>query len=245
MVLLPRAPYEAKYTPYCSIIGFSFDDQTGTHAFATDRKTPFHAMPNGLAYVPAGCDVYSRSSTGGEYLRVTCLGDRERPSMRFGNVVDTTAIQAAFTLRRALLSGDAVDLLDCEHSLMALESRVTTVLVPSDENDTTHSWMSESRLRRVVDFVEARLDTPLTVSEIAVELELSPAYFSREFKKSIGRSPHQYIVDRRLERARHLLQTSQQNLSSIAYSCGFSSHSHMTELFRKRLGTTPGRLREQ
>ena len=59
--LLPQSPYDAAYTPDAAIIGFAFDSQAGVHAFATDRRTEFPAKPNGLAYVPRGCDVYSES----------------------------------------------------------------------------------------------------------------------------------------------------------------------------------------
>jgi len=68
--LLPRAPYEVRYTPSKTVIGFSFEAQVGTHAFASDTAKQFHARPNGLACVPAGCDVYSQSPSGGEYLKV-------------------------------------------------------------------------------------------------------------------------------------------------------------------------------
>ena len=94
--------------------------------------------------------------------------------------------------------------------------------------------MTAQRLQQVDDIIAARLDTQLTVSEIALEFELSSGYFSREFKKTVGPTPHHYIVDRRLGRARLLLQNPGQDLSSIAYACGFASHSYMTEPFRVR-----------
>jgi len=68
--LLPAAAYEAAYTPEAPVIGFAFEAQAGTHAFASDRKRPFQAKPNHLSFVPAGCDVYSQSAQGGEYLRI-------------------------------------------------------------------------------------------------------------------------------------------------------------------------------
>ena len=60
--LLPAAAYEAAYTPGAPVIGFAFEAQAGTHAFASDRKRPFQAKPNHLSFVPARCDVYSCSA---------------------------------------------------------------------------------------------------------------------------------------------------------------------------------------
>lgn len=70
--LLPRKPYQTAYTPEAAVIGFAFESQVGMHAFGSDRRVAFRARPNGLAYVPPGCDVYSCSVNGGEYLRIAC-----------------------------------------------------------------------------------------------------------------------------------------------------------------------------
>src|SRR6516225_8786127 len=98
--LLPAAAYEAAYTPGAPVIGFAFEAQVGTHAFASDRKRPFQAKPNHLSFVPAGCDVYSQSARGGEYLRVVVKGGTDRGwNERFSNIVDARAIPIAERLR--------------------------------------------------------------------------------------------------------------------------------------------------
>ena len=71
-------PYCARYCPAEPIIGFAFDPQAGIHAFGSDRRTAFRAKPNGFAYVPSGCDVYSKSESGGEYMRVVIKGPRRK-----------------------------------------------------------------------------------------------------------------------------------------------------------------------
>jgi len=244
--LLPSAPYDASYTSDLPIIGFSFDAQEGTHAFASDRKKAFHAKPNGLAYVPAGCDVFSESAKGGEYLKIVC-SSKHQPSWtrnkQFSDVIDRTAIEAAFRLRRALLSGEFNNVLECEQSLMVLEESVATVIDNPGDVDHGAKWMCIQRFKRIDDFVDAHLDYKLTVGELAAAFGLSAAYFSREFKKFVGRPPHQYIVDKRLVRARHLLQQPHENLSAVALDCGFASHSHMAEIFRSRFGCTPEKYR--
>jgi hypothetical protein len=106
--LLPRHPYQAAYTPDLPVIGFAFDGQVGVHAFGSDRKAAFRARANGLAYVPAGCDVYSQSKHGGEYLKITVEkqqhGEPWPWPRRFSDVIDPVAIGAAQRLRRLLPS---------------------------------------------------------------------------------------------------------------------------------------------
>src|ERR1700733_6528298 len=104
--LLPRTAYCAAFTPGLPSIGFAFDGQTGVHAFASDRRSDFRARPNSLAYVPPGCDVYSQSDHGGEYLKVPFAPEPDAPwlnARRFNDVIDAAAIDAAQRLRRELL----------------------------------------------------------------------------------------------------------------------------------------------
>jgi AraC family transcriptional regulator len=244
--LLPRDPYQAAYTPDLPVIGFAFDGQTGVHAFGSDRKVDFQAKPNGLAYVPAGCDVYSVSKHGGEYLTVTLDGLREEPwsrSRRFSDAIDPLAIAAAQQLRRQLLAGDGIDELQCERLVQTLRERTIGVLGGTIAEPDAASWMTSRRLRLVDDMVEAGLATKLTVEDLASALLLSAGFFSRAFTAAVGKSPHDYIIDRRITRARTLLKDATFDLSTVAHAAGFASHAHMTATFRKRLGVTPSAVR--
>ena len=242
--LLPRHAYCASYTAEAPVIGFAFDAQRGTHAFNSDRRTDFHTRPNGLAYVPRGCDVYSRSDVGGEYLRITLSRPRDAwRSQRFSDLIDEAAIDAAHRLRRALLARDGVDVLDCERGVLILEARTAACLQVPSSHRTSERWMTPQRLRLVDDLIEARLDARLTVQDIADMLGLSVGFFCRAFRTAIGQSPHDHIIDRRVARARTLLADPALDLSSIAVASGFASHAHMTATFRKRLGVTPRELR--
>ena len=242
--LLPRHAYCASYTAEAPVIGFAFDAQSGTHAFGNDRRTDFHTRPNGLAYVPQGCDVYSRSDVGGEYLRITLRRPRDAwRSQRFSDLIDESAIDAAHRLRRALLTRDGVDVLDCERRVLILEQRTAACLQAPSRRHTSERWMTPQRLRLVDDLIEARLDARLTVQDIADTLGLSAGFFCRAFRTAIGQSPHDHIIDRRVARARTLLADPAMDLSAIALASGFASHAHMTATFRKRLGVTPRELR--
>jgi AraC family transcriptional regulator len=244
--LLPRNGYQAAYTPSQPIIGFAFDGQVGVHAFGSDRKADFRARPNGLAYLPSGCDVYSRSDHGGEYLRISLArepgGTRPR-ERRFSDMIDLIAIDAAENLRRQLLAGDRIDPLECERFVQCIVERAATVLGTPCVEPAAGSWLTPRRLRLVDDLIEARLDAKVTVQELADALGLSAGFFCRAFKAAIGKAPYDHIVDRRISRARALLPRDELDLSAIAHASGFASHAHMTSTFRCRLGITPSELR--
>jgi AraC family transcriptional regulator len=109
--------------------------------------------------------------------------------------------------------------------------------------DNKANWMTSHRLRLSLDRIEARLAHRLTVQQLAADLGLSVGFFSRAFKAAVGKAPHDYIIDRRVSRAREMLQTLDQNMSTIAQATGFSSHAHMSSVFRRRLGATPSDIR--
>lgn len=244
--LLPPQRYRVTYTPLQPIIGFAFDGQVGVHAFASDRRTAFRASPNGLACVPIGCEVYSQSDRGGEYLRIALeldLGDPPALARRFSDVIDPVAIDAAQDLRRRLLADDPVDPLECEGLVQTIVERAARVVRGGSTEPRARSWMTPRRLRLVDEVIEERLGSRLTVKDLADALGLSPGFLSRALRAAIGKAPHDYIIDRRLGRARALLRRADLDLSAIARASGFASHAHMTATFRLRLGIAPSRHR--
>ena len=102
----------------------------------------------------------------------------------------------------------------------------------------------EARIKRVLEFVEAHLDQDLTLHDLCAQAGLSPFHFAKVFKAAIGQPPRQYILERRIARARDFLVTTCLSLAEIAYAVGFSSQSHMTAAFSARLGVTPLGYRE-
>jgi AraC family transcriptional regulator len=94
-------------------------------------------------------------------------------------------------------------------------------------------------LSRIRDRIEAELDTELSLSSLAKESGYSRAHFLRMFRAATGLTPHQYVLERRLSTAQELLRQSKMLLVDIALECGFSSQTHMNDVFRKQLGVTP------
>jgi transcriptional regulator GlxA family with amidase domain len=98
-------------------------------------------------------------------------------------------------------------------------------------------------LRRAMRFVNDNLDSKLKWDEIAMAVGLDPFTFGRGFKLATGMTPHQYVIRCRLRRAMRLLAREELTLADIALEVGCSCQSHLTTLFRKHLGTTPGAFR--
>jgi AraC family transcriptional regulator len=94
--------------------------------------------------------------------------------------------------------------------------------------------------RRVADFVEASLDQPLSIDDLAAVAGLSPFHFARAFKRSVGEGPHRYVLRRRIALAQDLIRQGRLPLAEIAVVCGFNSQSHFTQRFREVAGVTPG-----
>jgi len=99
------------------------------------------------------------------------------------------------------------------------------------------------RLRRVVDYIEAHLADDISLRDLAALAGLSTHHFGEAFKTSTGTSPHRYLIERRILRAKELLIGAEKSIAEIAISVGFASHSHFTDNFRRLTGTTPSRFR--
>lgn len=105
------------------------------------------------------------------------------------------------------------------------------------------SALPPQRLRRVLDKIETEFTRNLSLDELALESGYSRAHFLRMFRAATGKTPHRYLQDFRLDRARVQLSAGGASLVDIAAMVGFSSHSHFTRLFRQAYGTTPADFR--
>ena len=105
--------------------------------------------------------------------------------------------------------------------------------------------LSLDQLKRIDAFIDATPHGTLSSQVLAGQLDLPAAAFARCLKAAKNMTPYQYVLARRLDKAQQLIRHSNQSLAQIAFACGFSSQSHMTDVFRGRLGVTPGALRAQ
>jgi len=98
--------------------------------------------------------------------------------------------------------------------------------------------------RQLVEYIDQQLAEPISLGQLAGMCALSEYHFARMFRESFGLPPHQYLLARRVNRAKELLRSSSLPLSEIALACGFSSASHFTNRFRQAMGATPGEYRK-
>src|SRR5262249_54453255 len=100
--------------------------------------------------------------------------------------------------------------------------------------------LPRGRLRAVVEFIEAHLDGCPTLAQMAAVVGLNPYHFARQFKAATGLPPHKYVIARRVERAKELLQTGVHlSLAEVALRAGFSDQSKLSRHFKCLVGVTP------
>lgn len=111
------------------------------------------------------------------------------------------------------------------------------VTQPSNSRLTSH------QLRRVKDYIEAHLVENITLPELAAYADVSTSHFGRWFKASLGAAPHQYVIQRRLERARQLLTQPDMTIAKAAQQVGFYDQSHLIRHFKRAYGAAPQAVR--
>jgi AraC family transcriptional regulator len=96
---------------------------------------------------------------------------------------------------------------------------------------------------QVIDYIETYLEQPIELEELAQIAGMSRFYFCRLFKASIGVTPHQFVIRRRVERAKRLLGKSGLSIAEVAIACGFANQDHLTRYFKRVMQVTPGVFR--
>ncbi|HEY4166704.1 MAG TPA: AraC family transcriptional regulator [Reyranella sp.] len=107
------------------------------------------------------------------------------------------------------------------------------------------SGLCDWQIKRIVRLIDERIDQPIRVRDLAGAVRLSPSHFSRAFNRSLGTSPHAFVLGRRIAHARQLISTTAVPLSDIAFRCGLADQSHLCRAFRRETGTTPAAWRRQ
>jgi AraC-like DNA-binding protein len=103
--------------------------------------------------------------------------------------------------------------------------------------------LSQAALQRIEDHIAAHLDSPLDIDELAAIVRMSSSHFTRSFHRSVGITPHRYVIQNRVTRARELLTTTNLPLTEIALTTGFSDQSHFSRRFHEIVGIPPGAFR--
>lgn len=99
--------------------------------------------------------------------------------------------------------------------------------------------------KRALEMIDAHLDGDVSPVTLAQECGLSTTHFARAFRKTTGLAPHRWLLERRIEKARHMLCNDRTPLIEIATACGFADQSHFTRVFTRLVGISPGAWRRQ
>lgn len=146
-------------------------------------------------------------------------------------------------LRRSLLGDPLVEPVYLETLADGMLARIGCYLAGAAIGTPAKEAISPGVLRRIVQHIEANLGEKLVVEELAEAAGLSRSHFTRAFQSATGEPPQDFIIGRRLSRARELLADTEREIAEIAVATGFSSQAHLSSTFKKRLGVTPARYR--
>ena len=104
--------------------------------------------------------------------------------------------------------------------------------------------LGAARLRTVTEFVHSKMDADMSLDDMAQSVGLSTAHFARMFRKSVGETPHQFVLRQRIERAKVMLRAPAVRVLDVAMACGFRTQQHFAQVFRDACGVTPTEYRQ-
>ena len=154
------------------------------------------------------------------------------------------------SLGRALLEANRVDgsfgqtYADCISMAIVARLLGSANGVGTSERSRKSSKLAPWRLKRAIDYVEARLDEPVSLAEVATSAGLTRMHFAAQFRAATGFRPHEYLLRRRIERAQEMLLGTGMSLVDVALSVGFQTQSHFTSVFKRYAGQAPRAWRE-
>jgi AraC family transcriptional regulator len=112
----------------------------------------------------------------------------------------------------------------------------------SSKKCLSHSYkkgLGRQQLRLTIDYIQEHLDRDISLAELASVAQLSCYYFARLFKQSTGSSPHQYLIQCRIDRAKKLLKEDELSIANIAQLVSFANQGHLNYHFKRLVGITP------
>jgi len=228
----------------------------GESAYRSGHFSPYKKYPNTITTClpgirPAAHSRFDHEVVVGALHPDFILGIEEeldkRPRGGFRPLFGTDAPDLRNLLRLLLKeseTGGACGTLYSDSLIAALATRLLYAVGSEKASATTGiSPLPPRPLRRVLDRMRANLSGNLDLATLAAETGYSRAHFRRTFRAATGQTPHRYLLDLRLEKARELLAGRPMPLIDIAAECGFSSHAHLTAAFRSRFGVPPSAYR--
>jgi AraC family transcriptional regulator len=253
----PNEPFRHRYPGH--VIAFHLKGAALVELTRGGKFTRFYSEPGSFTVIPADIDCNvridrpvlvlcwsitaralhdlakrERGSDGNEIEVAEALGRRDGEVWALGKrLADllATPVEGSRVYAEAVSVQLAVQLLWCN--------------APPPGRKAAGESLDDGRLGKVVDYIEQGLGGEISVDELAEVSGFSPGYFVGAFKRALGKTPHQYLTERRVARACELLQDPHRAIIEVAMDVGFSSQSHLTSVFRKFMKTTPAAYRQQ
>lgn len=239
--LIPPGDSPGETAPYQIGVSFSGHDAA---VYEVGGRTRSADIAPGAVFVTGGEPItWMRIAETTEALEIfpdPALLDtdeiREAQATRDGTVLAISSI-----LRRAHTTSDLSDI-----AASTLAHRLAEHLQTEYAGTRTgpaRGLLDRRTVDRVADYVEAELHDELTLDQLAAIATLSPFHFARSFKATTGLAPHQYVIARRMDRAKSLLLGTASAVPEVAAAVGLSNLTHFRRMFRRHLGLNPGELR--
>ena len=208
-------------------------------------------LRNKLSYVPAGWQVHGwgqldKPGTIGIVTIESSLSRRPidlsqlPPLMQF----EDPMLRSVMLRFQAILDDPTLDMPGYAETLgELLVFELARVTSGQRDPRSAHPGLTERQVRLITDYMDGHLDEKMTVAELAALVDLTRYHFIRSFKQSTGMPPHQYMIRRRIDRAKDMLAERSASVAEIAERTGFGSTVQLTRAFRRIVGATPTAFR--
>lgn len=203
-------------------------------------------------FIPAGTLLEVRKETPIEHMLVTFsprFAERlpTLPDHAIEDMVDAGFAARALALRTQFLVGTEMSQAAAEFAQAAMIALSRAYRSGAYRSVLTSggAWLDSDRVRRALSFIDGHCVRKIAVEDVADAVgDISASHFAHAFEATLGQSPHQYVLQQRVRRAREMLMRESISIADIAYAVGFSSQAHMTDTFTRRLGATPAQIRD-
>lgn len=253
--LYPPADFELPFRISTYMIFSPYARASLETAIENEAPRRVSYAPGSIFFAPPGTTVRAKLLDQVEFLVISASAQRVDPIFDLVSRGQVWAPQVIenysepgfgalhLEFRRALIKDSLIEPAYLAAVADGMFARIGCKLAGSAIKSENRETLSPGLVRRLVQHVEANLSNRVTVEELAELAGLSRSHFSRAFQAATGEPPQEFIISRRIGRARDLLVKTDSPIAEIAASTGFTSHAHLSSAFKKRLGVSPATYR--
>ena len=256
----PEGRWSHRFKPSTFALAFLANGSIATRMTTRGRTVEVDLDAGAMVLLPAdfAVDVQQADAVDAKRLVVElCFGDMARDAFE-DHRISETALRSEFGFRdpelAALLRMVILELTQgCPNGRLYSESLSLGIVLRllrtrstrGDAGQAERGSLGRAQLAIVDELLDGDLEVDLSLATLAAQVNLSKAQFVRLFRNATGTSPHRYVMQARLRRARHLIETTITPLGEVAAVAGFSSQSHMSRAYVDTYKQTPGVARKR